>query len=183
MLKGKRKWDILSLFSTKGGWKKVIISQRFKIHSERAMQVCFIISFRPKLCKPITKVMPLSTLFGYTSAQRMKIFIILLTVDNSQWACRRSTKTHIWRWINTDDNMSWMNWISLDWALWPVTFRHSAVTPLIKGRSWLCLCSLTVTEMFKLCFRSLLYVTNHKPVSWGMAMSTVLRSGLWGNLM
>lgn len=111
----------------------------------------------------------------------MKIFILLLAMDNRLYPWANGISGGVQRHIG-DESILMIAWAgcsesALVQALWPVTSRHKPVTPKIKGRIWLCLCSRPVTEMFKLSFRSLFYGTNHKPVPWEMAASTVLRSG------
>lgn len=44
MLKGKQKWDILSLFSSEGGKERATMSQRFKMHLERAKRKFVLLS-------------------------------------------------------------------------------------------------------------------------------------------
>lgn len=107
------------------------------------MQVCFIISFRPKLYKPITKVMPLSLLCGNTCEPRGKKYLFSCKnwIPSTQWVCWRNTKTHththtdIWKETNMDDNISWMLCISQAPALFAVTFRHKAETQRMKADS------------------------------------------------
>lgn len=157
------------------------MSQRFKRHLDRVKCKFVLLSLFVWSSINLSQMLCLYLHCLDTCEPRGWKYLFLLAMDNRvyPWAngLLAEYKDRDWRWINTDDNTSWAP------ALWPVTLRHKPTTQKMTVRSWLGLFSRSVAQISELSFRSVLYAANHKPVPSEMAESTVLRSGLWGDLL